>query len=80
MDSPTPPAEDSPPDDAHTYRMPPARLSLTPEAGHGPLDGAWWPRCDALELELPALVGSLDPGTARPPASRRPLRRGLTRL
>ena len=23
--------------------------------------GAWWPRCDALELELPALVGSLDP-------------------
>lgn len=50
MDSPTPLAEDSPPDDAHTYRMPPARLSLTPKAGHGPLDGAWWPRYDALEL------------------------------
>ncbi|MFE5034815.1 DUF5994 family protein [Streptomyces sp. NPDC056683] len=62
MDSLTPPTGDRPPGDAHTYRMPPARLSLTPEAAHGPLDGAWWPRCDALELELPALVGSLDPG------------------
>jgi hypothetical protein len=41
--------------------MPLPRLSLTPDVGHGPLDGAWWPRCDALELELPALVGSLDP-------------------
>ncbi|WP_432195917.1 DUF5994 family protein [Streptomyces sp. bgisy027] len=62
MDSPTPPAGDRPPSDAHTYRMPLARLRLTPEASDGPLDGAWWPRCDALELELPALVGSLDPG------------------
>ncbi|MFF3740453.1 DUF5994 family protein [Streptomyces sp. NPDC002566] len=51
-----------PTDDEHTYRMPLARLSLTPESSHGPLDGAWWPRCDVLELELPALVGSLDPG------------------
>ncbi|NEA50750.1 hypothetical protein G3I35_31895 [Streptomyces sp. SID10815] len=41
--------------------MPLPRLRLTPDGGHGPLDGAWWPRCDALELELPALVGSLDP-------------------
>ncbi|MFF7970667.1 DUF5994 family protein [Streptomyces sp. NPDC007905] len=48
---------------AHTYRMPLPRLSLTPDVSHGPLDGAWWPRCDALELELPALVGSLDPGS-----------------
>ncbi|MFI8307545.1 DUF5994 family protein [Streptomyces sp. NPDC085927] len=48
--------------DEHTYRMPLPRLSLTPDAGHGRLDGAWWPRCGALELELPALVGSLDPG------------------
>ncbi|MFF8968966.1 DUF5994 family protein [Streptomyces sp. NPDC014995] len=47
---------------ARTYRMPLPRLTLSPGAGHGPLDGAWWPRCDALELELPALVGSLDPG------------------
>ncbi|MGW3030051.1 DUF5994 family protein [Streptomyces sp. NPDC001178] len=62
MDSPTPPAGGAPPHDAHTYTMPLARLRLTPEASHGPLDGAWWPRCDALELELPALVGSLDPG------------------
>ncbi|MEW2296041.1 DUF5994 family protein [Streptomyces sp. NPDC006743] len=42
--------------------MPLSRLNLTPEASHGPLDGAWWPRCDTLALELPALVGSLDPG------------------
>jgi hypothetical protein len=62
MDSLTPSADGSPPDDAHTYTMPLSRLSLTPEASHGPLDGAWWPRCDALALELPALVGSLDPG------------------
>ncbi|MEW2623417.1 DUF5994 family protein [Streptomyces sp. NPDC048106] len=41
--------------------MPLPRLRLTPDVSHGPLDGAWWPRCDALELELPALVGSLDP-------------------
>ncbi|MFE7165914.1 DUF5994 family protein [Streptomyces sp. NPDC057616] len=48
--------------DAHTYRMPLPRLVLTPGVGHGPLDGVWWPRCDALELELPALVASLEPG------------------
>ncbi|WP_055489526.1 DUF5994 family protein [Streptomyces sp. TP-A0356] len=42
--------------------MPLPRLALTRDVSHGPLDGAWWPRCDALELELPALVGSLDPG------------------
>ncbi|MFJ5530187.1 DUF5994 family protein [Streptomyces sp. NPDC093261] len=47
--------------DAHTYRMPLPRLTLTPDVSHGPLDGAWWPRCDALELELPSLVSSLDP-------------------
>ncbi|MFI6034165.1 DUF5994 family protein [Streptomyces sp. NPDC051315] len=47
---------------ARTYRMPLPRLTLAPGTGHGPLDGAWWPRCDALELELPALVGSLDAG------------------
>ncbi|MDF3140105.1 MULTISPECIES: DUF5994 family protein [unclassified Streptomyces] len=41
--------------------MPLPRLSVTPNVSHGPLDGAWWPRCDALELELPALVGCLDP-------------------
>jgi Family of unknown function (DUF5994) len=49
-------------DEARTYRMPLPRLALTPGVSHGPLDGAWWPRCDALELELPALVGALDPG------------------
>ncbi|MFH8366081.1 DUF5994 family protein [Streptomyces sp. NPDC018031] len=54
-------AEGTSPGDAHTYRMPLPRLHLTPGASHGPLDGAWWPRCEALELELPALVGSLDP-------------------
>ncbi|WP_333774223.1 DUF5994 family protein [Streptomyces sp. IBSBF 3136] len=62
MDSLTPPAGDPPPGDGHTYTMPLSRLTLTAEASHGPLDGAWWPRCDALALELPALVGSLDPG------------------
>ncbi|MGW1539289.1 DUF5994 family protein [Streptomyces sp. NPDC002309] len=63
MDSLTPPTAGPPRrDDGHTYTMPLSRLSLTPEASHGPLDGAWWPRCDALALELPALVGSLDPG------------------
>ncbi|MGW3209572.1 DUF5994 family protein [Streptomyces sp. NPDC001135] len=41
--------------------MPTPRLALTPDVSHGPLDGAWWPRCDALELELPSLVGSLEP-------------------
>ncbi|WP_330458642.1 DUF5994 family protein [Streptomyces sp. NBC_00820] len=62
MASLTPPAGGSSSDDAHTYDMPLSRLSLTPESSHGPLDGAWWPRCDVLELELPALVGALDPG------------------
>lgn len=47
--------------DAHTYRMPMPRLTLTRDVSHGPLDGAWWPRCDALELELPSLVGALEP-------------------
>ncbi|MDQ0992106.1 DUF5994 family protein [Streptomyces sp. V3I7] len=61
MDAITKPADVMSPGDAHTYRMPLPRLSLTPDGSHGPLDGAWWPRCDALELELPALVGSLDP-------------------
>ncbi len=55
------PAEGSASADAHTYRMPLPRLTLTPDVSHGPLDGAWWPRCDALELELPSLVGSLEP-------------------
>ncbi|WP_143664925.1 DUF5994 family protein [Streptomyces sp. TLI_55] len=41
--------------------MPLPRLALTPEVGHGPLDGAWWPRCDSLELELPSLVAALEP-------------------
>ncbi|MFD8725663.1 DUF5994 family protein [Streptomyces sp. NPDC059629] len=47
--------------DAHTYRMPMPRLTLTRDVSHGPLDGAWWPRCDALELELPSLVAALEP-------------------
>jgi hypothetical protein len=55
------PAEDPPADSGHTYRMPLPRLALTPEVSHGPLDGAWWPRCDALELELPSLVAALEP-------------------
>src|SRR5690348_16684906 len=62
MDAITRPAEGTSPGDAQTYRMPLPRLSLTPDVSHGPLDGAWWPRCETLELELPALVGSLDPG------------------
>ncbi|MGW3132277.1 DUF5994 family protein [Streptomyces sp. NPDC001123] len=61
MDAVSKPAEGTSPGDAHSYRMPLPRLSVTPDVSHGPLDGAWWPRCDALELELPALVGSLDP-------------------
>ncbi|MFJ9868446.1 DUF5994 family protein [Streptomyces sp. NPDC101165] len=61
MDAITRPAEGTSPGDAQTYQMPLPRLRLTPDTSHGPLDGAWWPRCDALELELPALVGSLDP-------------------
>ncbi|MGW1166308.1 DUF5994 family protein [Streptomyces sp. NPDC002550] len=47
--------------DAHTYRMPLPRLALPPDVSHDPLDGARWPRCAALELELPSLVGSLEP-------------------
>ncbi|MFF4686461.1 DUF5994 family protein [Streptomyces sp. NPDC001307] len=42
------------PTEAHT---------LTPVGGHGPLDGARWPRCDALKFELPPLVGSSEPDT-----------------
>ncbi|MFF4799924.1 DUF5994 family protein [Streptomyces sp. NPDC001351] len=42
--------------------MPLPRLALTPGLTHGPLDGAWWPRCDVLELELPSFVASLEPG------------------
>lgn len=45
----------------HTYRMPLPRLALTLGVGRGPLDGAWWPRCGALELELPSLVATLEP-------------------
>ncbi|MET9912304.1 DUF5994 family protein [Streptomyces sp. NPDC006476] len=55
------PAEGPVADCGHTYRMPLPRLALTPEVSHGPLDGAWWPRCDALELELPSLVAALEP-------------------
>lgn len=55
------PAEGPLADGGHTYRMPLPRLTLTPEVSHGPLDGAWWPRCDALELELPSLIAALEP-------------------
>jgi hypothetical protein len=61
MDATGPSAEGSSPDELRTYRMPVARLALTPGVSRGPLDGAWWPRCDLLELELPALVDSLGP-------------------
>ncbi|MFF8729000.1 DUF5994 family protein [Streptomyces sp. NPDC015171] len=56
------PSEGAFPGPDHTYRMPVPRLTLTAGVSRGPLDGAWWPRCDLLELELPALVGSLAPG------------------
>ncbi|MFF4657928.1 DUF5994 family protein [Streptomyces sp. NPDC001381] len=61
MDPSKTPADASSSAPSHTYRMPLPRLSLTPDARHGPLDGAWWPRCDVLELELPSLIGSLEP-------------------
>ncbi|WP_330349221.1 DUF5994 family protein [Streptomyces sp. NBC_00582] len=61
MNAITKPTEGTAPGDGHSYRMPLPRLRLTPDVSDGPLDGAWWPRCDALELELPALVGSLAP-------------------
>jgi hypothetical protein len=57
----TGPSAEGPPDEVRTYRMPVARLTLTPGVSQGPLQGAWWPRCDLLELELPALVDSLGP-------------------
>lgn len=62
MNAITKPAEGTTPGDGHTYRMPLPRLRLAPDVSHGPLGGAWWPRCDALEPGLPALVASLDPG------------------
>lgn len=55
------PGADASAADAHTYRMPMPRLTVTRDISHGPLDGAWWPRCDALELELPSLVAALEP-------------------
>ncbi|MHB9860592.1 DUF5994 family protein [Streptomyces sp. YIM S03343] len=60
------PAEGEATADAHTYAMPLPRLTVAPDVSHGPLDGAWWPHCDALELELPSLIGTLepDPGAA----------------
>ncbi|MFI8531292.1 DUF5994 family protein [Streptomyces aquilus] len=61
MEPSTTPAEGPLADPGHTYRMPLPRLALTPEVSHGPLDGAWWPRCDSLELELPSLVAALEP-------------------
>ncbi|MFJ8049233.1 DUF5994 family protein [Streptomyces luteogriseus] len=63
MDAITQPAEGTSPGDAHTYRMPLPRPRRTPDVSHGPPDGAWWPRRDTLELELPGLVSSLDCGT-----------------
>ncbi|MFD7697612.1 DUF5994 family protein [Streptomyces sp. NPDC059805] len=62
MNATTEPAEGTAPGDGHSSRMPLPRLRLMPGVSHGPLDGAWWPRCDALGLELPALIGSSDPG------------------
>ncbi|MBC9714609.1 hypothetical protein H9Y04_18795 [Streptomyces sp. TRM66268-LWL] len=38
-----------------------ARLALKSPAGHGLLDGAWWPRSRDLAAELPALAEALDP-------------------
>ncbi|MFJ9176723.1 DUF5994 family protein [Streptomyces sp. NPDC102360] len=37
-----------------------ARIALTPMAGTGLLDGAWWPRSRDLTAEVPALVDVLD--------------------
>jgi hypothetical protein len=34
----------------------PLRLELAEEFGHGPLDGAWWPRSDDLQQEVADLV------------------------
>lgn len=62
MEPDSTPAEGPPTNGGHTYRMPLPRLALTPGLSHGPLDGAWWPHCDALELELPSLVAELEPG------------------
>lgn len=61
MEPSSTPGEDPLADGGHAYRMPLPRLALTPGLSHGPLDGAWWPRCDALELELPSLVAALEP-------------------
>ncbi|MEU9796827.1 DUF5994 family protein [Streptomyces sparsogenes] len=52
--------------------MPLPRLSLTPGVSHGPLDGAWWPRCDAMEVELPALIGTQGNGKGDPYSGERP--------
>ena len=62
MESSRTPAEAPFADEEHTYRMPLPRLALASGVSHGPLDGAWWPRCGALELELPSLVAALEPG------------------
>ncbi|MET9912302.1 DUF5994 family protein [Streptomyces sp. NPDC006476] len=39
----------------------PARLTLRPPAfPPGPVSGAWWPRSDDLQAELPALIEAFD--------------------
>ncbi|MFC4785270.1 DUF5994 family protein [Nocardioides sp. MAHUQ-72] len=40
----------------------PLRLELADELGHGPLDGAWWPRSDDLQREVADLVDHFPAG------------------
>ncbi|MEW2285230.1 DUF5994 family protein [Streptomyces sp. NPDC047841] len=61
MDAVSSAADATSPRDAHGFRTPLPRLSVTPDGDHGSLNGPWWPRCEALELELPALVGLVNP-------------------
>ncbi|GAV38260.1 DUF5994 family protein [Streptomyces acidiscabies] len=62
----TAPISPSPASEAESPLFPPSpsplRLSLAP-AGPAPalLDGAWWPRCRDLGVELPSLTAVLDP-------------------
>lgn len=59
MNAPT--GQRASPDRIPPSSLRPARLTLRPPAfPPGPVSGAWWPRSDDLQAELPALIEAFD--------------------